>query len=285
VFLNRLVDAARVLVGAATVDSVKPAQDTSGSSEQVGSVHASRYATAIASIREVAKWLIGALAAVATIMLAGTQLSSLGSLPTQPSGRLWVAGIAALVAVMAVVRSIYLLSTVLMVQTSSLTDLRENTRPTATTIQRIIDGDPGFLEGRPSVAKLLDDYAQAQRQAISAADAKALAQQALLDAKPTDEEKAQALVKHAIQAASLADALRERLGERVRSLVELDGYVKVRASFDKARKGVIGWAAVSAIAVIVFAWAANPAKAEDERASITQHPPSKAAAFATSSAL
>jgi hypothetical protein len=280
--MRRLVDAGRVLVGAATVvrtDAVASDEDSedtkqtgdegsgSGSdpsAEPAGSAHASSYASANASIREVAKWLIGALAAVAVVMLAGVQISSLGSIPTDNPWRLATAGLAALVAVVAVVRAIYMLTTVLMVQTSSVTDLREGASPAAVALRRVIDGDPGFLEGRASVKELVDDYTASQRDAIESLDAQADAQRAADEAGANEAAEAKAQLERATKAAARADTRRTLLGDRVRSLVELDGYLKVRASFEKARNGLLWWSVLAAVAIIVFAWAANPPEAKDQ---------------------
>lgn len=215
------------------------------------------YLPATTQLRDVAKWLIAAFAAVATVMLAGTQLSSLGKLSTDHPTRLAVAAVAAAVVVLATARSIYLLSTVLAFDVSGMQGLLESAREQP--MRGIVEADSGMRAGRSSVAHLLDDYRLARSaQRVAMVLRAGLQREEAEHAEPPPELRAR--LDHARRLEKVADAEVQALRGSVQALIQLKGYLRVRARFDDVRGGVMALAVLAAAGIIAFAWAANPAE-------------------------
>lgn len=210
---------------------------------------------ATTQLREVAKWLIGAFAAVAAVMLAGTQLSSLGALSTQDPTRLVVAVAAAVIVVAATTAAIYQLSTVLPLDFSGMHGLVEESREAP--MREVVNADSGYRAGRANVGALLADYEAARDRDRSAGRARAaLALQVAATVEPSAELEAQ--LARATRQEELAEAEVKSLKEHVTALIQMKGYLNVCRRFDAARTAVLWLSAVAAAGIITFAWAANP---------------------------
>lgn len=213
---------------------------------------------ATTQLREVAKWLIGAFAAVATVMLAGTQLSSLGALSTEDPTRLVVAVSAAVVVVAATTGAIYQLSTVLPLDFSGIHGLVEESREQP--MRDVLAADSGYRAGRANVAALLADYEAARLRDRRARHARGALELEVAEA-PEPSEQLEARLARAVKLEELAAAEAKALNANVTALVQMKGYLNVRRRFDSARTAVLWLAALAAAGIITFAWAANPSEA------------------------
>lgn len=228
------------------------------------------YLPATTQLRDVAKWLIAAFAAVATVMLAGTQLSSLGKLSTDHPTRLAVAAVAASVVVLATARSIYLLSTVLPFDVSGMQGLLESAREQP--MRGIVEADSGMRAGRSSVAHLLADYRVARSaQRVAMVLRAGLQREEAEHAEPPPELRAR--LDHARRLEKVADAEVQALRGPVQALIQLKGYLRVRAQFDDVRGGVMALAVLAAAGIIAFAWAANPPEPKASASAVLQPRP------------
>ncbi len=210
---------------------------------------------ATTQLREVAKWLIGAFAAVAAVMLAGTQLSSLGALPTEHPTRLLVAVAAAVVVVGATTGAIYQLSTVLPLDFSGVHGLVRESREVP--MREVLAADSGYRAGRENVQALLVDYETARDEERSAHRRRAALEVEVADAVKPSEELTGRLAR-ATKREELAEAEVQSLKSHVTALIQMKGYLNVRRRFDSARTAVLWLAALAAAGIITFAWAANP---------------------------
>src|SRR3954467_11055970 len=84
----------------------------------------SPFGSAMQGIRDAAKWLIGAAAAVGAILITGKQLSSIGQLPI--GIRLGVAVVGIIVALLAVVAAVWVAVQVLLPVGVTLKELKDH---------------------------------------------------------------------------------------------------------------------------------------------------------------
>lgn len=210
-------------------------------------------------LREVSKWLIGAFAAVGAVMLAGTQLSSIGSLSGEHPGRLVTALAAALVVVLATCRAIYLLTTVLTLKFSGMHGLVAMSREQ--TMGEVLAADTGYLAGRPNVKALFDDYDDAREVERAAHTVRLGLEREAAGHASAPKELADRLAVAKAQE-KLAERETEHLRTFVRMLIQMKGHFDVWSTFRDVRRGVLLMAVLSAVGIIVFAWAANPPKAD-----------------------
>ncbi|GAB2619673.1 hypothetical protein [Pseudactinotalea suaedae] len=189
-------------------------------------------------IRESAKWLTASVGAVAAVLVAGTQLSSIGSLALG-STRFWVVvvgGLLALAGVGAVLWSTIAALTAPAVGLHALT----GAKPPPGVEDAL--ADPYLLAGRADAAALAADY----RDAI-AARAQAFREHY---ADPDD----QALRT----AAQIADADVTHLDGLVGTLLDVTAYQALAQQWRRSRTTLVAGAAVAAIGISMVAWAANP---------------------------
>jgi hypothetical protein len=226
-------------------------------------------------LRDVAKWLIGAFAAVGTVMLAGTQLSSLGALSTERPGRLVTATVAAVVVVLATLRAIFLLTKVLTLQFSGLHDLVRVSRERE--MAEVLRADSGYLAGRANVGQLLHDYEEARNEERRARARRQELEQEAVGHTTVPGDLAARLATAKAQE-ELADRRTTYLQGFVLTLVRMTGYFQVRRTFEDVRRGVLLMAMLSAFGLIAFAWAANPPKedAASEASPVVRPAPAQA---------
>jgi hypothetical protein len=208
-----------------------------------------RYARATESLRAAAKWLLAALAAVGGVLLAGLQLTKLGSFQSADWPRLTVAIAAAVTALAAVGYMIALTSRIFTDEWVTLADLDdeafdrllEDASPSRKTTRRVkllgdlrarIDSDRQGLYAH--LAKSVPDLYRELREANEAARA----------APPED-------LAQAITRVSLIRTV-------VNEVTDCANYHRTRLILRQLRPRLAAASAVTVAAVLVFAYAANP---------------------------
>jgi hypothetical protein len=257
-------DAAKPAVGpgtSPTPPATPPATPTAPAAVAAAASPTNPYQAGNDQIRKTATWLIGALAAVAAILLAGSQVSSIGKLPADGvTGRLTVAGLSAALAIGTVVYSIYRLTLVLAPVTTPLRDLRTEAGKPNSQIVDIATSDTGLTAGYPTIKALLDKYDKEREQRLTIRAEHQKARKVLADAvSETAKEAAKDAVEKVAAAEKQADADVAELRRYVLSLSQFLGYLTVSNRFADERRKVLVAAVVGAAAIIAFAWAANPA--------------------------
>ena len=190
-------------------------------------------------VRETAKWLIVAFAAVGTTLIAGSQLSDLGTLQAGTI-RFWVALAGVMVALGAVVAAIVSVSQVLVGDPVSLGGLSEGAGRLSK-IREQLEADEALVpDGSVSHFRVRYLNARAaQREAYEA-----------YQASPSNDTQT---------TAQLADANARFRTAEAANILEVARFLAVAGAFRRARFWLAGSAAVAAIGVVAFAAAANPA--------------------------
>jgi hypothetical protein len=192
-------------------------------------------------LRETTKWLIAAFAAIGATLVAGSQLSNVGSLIPGHEVRFAIAIVGVLVAFVGVALAIYYALNVAVAGSVSLGELarRNATDP----LKNRIETDPALMAGNPSLATLNSDYVAAMT-ARKQRYAAYLADDTLLDQ------------------AKMADAHARFASDTVQSILEVANFGDVAQAFKTARGPLFLGAVIAALGVVVFAAAANPPKNE-----------------------
>jgi hypothetical protein len=227
----------------------EPAQTSDAASTQ----RANPFQAQADRVRAAAKWMVAAFAAIATTFLAGTQFSSIGSLPVGP--RLIVAIVAAGVIVSALAVMIWLLLDVLLVSQVSIGDLaRLEKEDEQSKLIDYINRNPTWLSGFESVGHLSSAYLEAlrgeQRKWSAYHQARVRgARSATLNAAREDAEAASDWLVF--------------VRKRVSFLVDVMAFQKLRERIAGRRRWALFIGAVIvALCLGIFAWAVNPAKKE-----------------------
>lgn len=203
------------------------------------------YASAVQTMRETAKWLVTALAAVAATLLAGTQLSSLGAFEWQEN-RLLLALASSAVALFAVGRVIWATTRVLTPEWLSIPELVENEAANNNT------DDMKFIKEKPHLLGRYDSVGALQ----SAYEHLISSRNQLIARERWDEARQK-------------DNERKVLG-RVRSnLLFAVRAERIRRQLDRAVKIMFRWGILAAVGIILFVWAANP-PADSEQSQLTE---------------
>jgi hypothetical protein len=254
--MMRLLGLLRVRKPEAPSDTPKPAQAPPSVSSQPDG---GPYAQGIAQLRLTARWMTGALAAVASVMVAGSQLSSIGKLSwNEDGGRLWAAIVAVVVAVLAVVLAIYLLTRAQMPGDSNLQSLAAAAKDPSSKLAKAAQADPSFTRGRKDIDAFLKDLAAARRSFYERKAVLADREEDVLNADAAHLGDAEAARDKAAKYLALAEVRLDDLRKGQRALSELDVYLNIRRKFAVTSPGVLASALVAAGGFIVFAWAANP---------------------------
>ncbi len=213
-------------------------------------------------VRDTAKWLIVSFAAVGGVLVAGSQLSSLGSLRAQDP-RFWVALTGAVVALTGVVVAIAKVIDVLVMDPLSLKTLTLDPRYADT--RRALEKDP-FLVPSGNMEAFLERFLEAQRRQRNASE---LHYEAVR--KYLDHRTAPPLADHA-EFKQLSDKVRlETDNEMIESRVAQDilaiaALLHISQAFDHAKRWIVGATAVAAIGIVAFAAAANPGTTQGPKA-------------------
>jgi hypothetical protein len=187
-------------------------------------------------IRDTAKWLIASAAAVGAALIAGSQLAGIGRLdvgwPTSTAtARLWVATLSALVALAAVVHAITGAVRVLLPVQVLIADLAENwdhPRPDLRSTVDFLRRRPKYLQGKASPMELIE-----VRDELVAGLG-----------KPGADPK-----------------LRERIevmDRRIEAVEDIAGHEALVHAFRTCLRRLTVAAAVAALGIVGYAWAANP---------------------------
>jgi hypothetical protein len=211
---------------------------------------------AVLQIREVAKWLIAAFAAVGVALAAGSQLSEIGSL----SGWRLVAAFAGVILTLAGIAGAILFATrVLTPRQIALNRLvRDECK---SKIGEEVRGDGSLLLGH---GKSLKEFAEKRDQALAAENAAWSAYEA---ADKTEKKGLKPSVEK-------AQADRERIDDTLSWVISYARFLDVSALFRASLIAMFVAAAVSAIGIAGFAWAAHPEDkpAETEVAAVSVAP-------------
>jgi len=194
-------------------------------------------------IRETAKWLIASFAAVGTILVAGTQLSSIGSLNASDA-RFWVALAGVVAALTAVVIAIDKVVDVLVTPPLSMKALAEPGSGDAVTQAvrtKIADDHALVIDG--DLSRLYKDYTLAAKQSRTSYDA--------WRAAPTAAN---------LTAAQLDDGRLTTLDGSVQNVLAVATLLQLSETFRVTKRWIVGATVIAAAGIVVFAAAANPRK-------------------------
>ncbi len=194
--------------------------------------------TAIANLRETAKWIITVLAGVGAVLTAGVQLSNIGRLSlTDP--RLWLAVAAAILTLVLIGLAISRAVGVLTGGHVTLDSLvKDETGPDKGPNQDVVQAkEAGFLPAHynDSVARFRDEYRNAKGE--------------LLKAEAGNNEAQKEKWRREVD--ELGNGVMPQLFAGVR-------YYRVRRRFDEAIRWLLGIGFFAALGIITFAWATNP---------------------------
>ena len=211
-------------------------------------------------IRDAAKWLIAASAAVGAILVAGSQLSSIGRL--QPGPRLWVAIAGAVLALWGVVAAIWTAVRLMLPVQVTLQDVqarwerwRDDARGFRAWRQRVQMPDVAFfkrnrvfLGGVDAPQVLTDAYEDAATAVKAARDAAAAPPQGRgkrrpAAGKPTLEE---------------LELVQRRADANLRIATQYARHHWLAGQFRRVLPRLLLYATMTAVGIGLFAWAANP---------------------------
>lgn len=210
--------------------------DTDPKQGQGGLASITRFTASVDHIRSTAKWTLAAYAAVGAILIAGSQLSSIGKFDLT-EWRLWVAVASIVVAIVAIALAVYFVVSVQTAGEVTLNELaNEEAKCGANAVHPLVARDEALLAGYTNVRHLRDTYY--------------LYVKRLHEASMTDGQE---------ERRAIYDAWVNYLGDVVGQLIAAARYAEVSDQFGKwLTFKMVGPAVLAGLAVGVFAWAANP---------------------------
>jgi hypothetical protein len=200
-------------------------------------------------IRDAAKWLVGSFAAVGAALIAGSQLSSIGKLPAcAPSSvgcaRLWVAVLGAVLALVGVVWAVWIGVGLLAPIRLQVGDLKAQWKPG----QPIYD----YFKQNPSQLQDFGDFEDLERQENAAYARFDELNAQLIEAEGTRREELS-------QDLDDAEVILNDVLARSDDVVTIANHIEYVHTFRKVALGrLIRAAALAAVGIVAFAWAANP---------------------------
>jgi hypothetical protein len=213
-------------------------------------------------IRKTAQWMIGAFAAVGAALIAGTQLSSIGALD---GWRLALAFLAVPLALAGVALAVWAAAAVAQMSRVSLVELAApagaapgkrrwlfpdlRTEPTRR-VRSEVATDATYLAGYRDVTTLKDEYVDAVRRQREAARE--------YYAAPQDANK--------IDALNRVQAEVDSLDVYVQRLLGIASFERLGVGYGLAQRYMLYGAAVAAMGIVLFTYAANPNTDEEEEA-------------------
>jgi len=207
----------------------------------------------INQIREVAKWLIGAFAAVAVVLAAGSQLSEVGDLE---SGRLAGALLSIFAALVGIAIAIYF--TVKVLTPESLTLRRAVVDESkGSEAGKAVAEDPTLLLGHGTSIGEFEERRNAALKAEDDAWAKYEANRESSDLKTK---------------ALRAEATRKRIDEAMTWVITFVRYKEAAYSFKVALRAMFVGAVITAVGITGFAWAAHPEEEKSEEKVVASAP-------------
>ncbi len=207
-------------------------------------------------IRETAKWLITTFAAVAGVLVAGSQLSDIGHLSWW---RFVLALLAVLVGLIGVAYAINEAAKVLTAGRVSLGELADPNNTATAALRTRVNGDPALLGGYANVADLSNEYTAAQLKSKQVYDEYY---------KDVDNEPNR-------KATDVADAQVTRADNAVQRLLSVASFEALSATFNSARRQIFFGALVAAVGIVSFAAAAHPKEKKAEKKAPTVAAPSE----------
>jgi hypothetical protein len=185
-------------------------------------------------IRETAKWIIASFAAIGAALIAGTQLSGIGSIDS--NARLVLAACSAIVALGGVGWAIWEAGKVSTASTVSLGDLAESNQ--LSEVRQTIDKDQALLEGHQGVGSLATSYGSWLRRRTEAYEA--------YFGQPSDETLR--------INAKIADQQVLTLSAIVQSVLLVASYLRLAAAFRSALRRIFLAGIIAALGIGVFVW-------------------------------
>jgi hypothetical protein len=217
-------------------------------------------------------------------MLAGSQLSSIGSISfTHDRWRLIAAVFSSLVVVGAVAYSVNILTKIQMPSEATLGQIRTAAEDPDSNLARLAAQDSGLRGGRETLLELLDEYEKVrgdQRQAERDV------QSAVITVRHAQTKRGREKAESALAAAKLcekdANANVADMRPYVVYLVQYSSYLSLKETFLAARPRILFAALAAAAFLVLFAWAVNPPKPEASAVSAIQQTPSAGRLLLTS---
>jgi hypothetical protein len=206
------------------------------------------------------KWLIGALAAIAAVLVAGTELPNVGLLTwPEDEARMRAAGLSFALVLGCVVIAIGLLAWVQMPgQGTDIERLRkivEVGKPKA--VLQSVECDSSYHRGAGSLASLLESLDSASAEHYEAKHNALVAR--LVQAGDETETLTPPLTpEDAAQRSAVRTAFYANLRHGVRLTSQLDQHLRMRRRAKVVTWIVLALTLLSALSLIVFVWAANP---------------------------
>lgn len=205
------------------------------------------------------KWLIGALGAIAAVLVAGVQISSLGALRwPEDQARLILAAVAFTVVLICVVLALGLLAWVHMPEKGSDLDrLHEIARTRSPSdVLQAVRRDSAYNRGTGGLAELLNSMEKVS-------DSFYEARRALMEARlAASESEASGTGQGRVeQARARVEAWSEsygRLREGARRVSQLDRHLRIARRARGVLTGVLLLTLLSALSLGAFSWAAHP---------------------------
>ena len=200
-------------------------------------------------IRDAAKWLVASFAGVGAALIAGSQLSSIGKLPvcgerSIECARLWVAGAAALASLLGVVWAVWTGVALLAPARLHLSELKRLWRKGGA-VRTFFTENKGYWQGFRS----FDDIEAQERAAERTFDE---LDRQLQEAKESEVDDLQERLEE-------AQARLEAVFARSNLVILMANHVHYTDFFRRrAMRRLFAAAALSALGIAVFAWAANP---------------------------
>ncbi|MBP2351929.1 hypothetical protein JOF29_003012 [Kribbella aluminosa] len=241
-------------VAAETPAPAKPADTTS---VDRGDVHAD----ALNQMRTAVNWLIGALAAVAAAMIAGSQLSSIGKLSwTADHSRLLTALIgvtAAVAAILIAIGLLYYAQAPINTDFSRLTKLAGQTRRWGLNgrLRSQVERDSTLHRGTGSLSALMTAFDAVRVEYHELKDAAYDAEKKIA-AAPDEETRAAAAKLNAVRA--VVDSRLQEYRNALLRVARVDKYLRTRRTYRVTTAMVILLSVAAAFGFVAFAWAANP---------------------------
>jgi hypothetical protein len=207
-------------------------------------------------IRETAKWLITTFAAVAAVLVAGSQLSNIGHLSFW---RFLLALLAVLVGLAGVAWAINEAAKVLTAGRVSLGELADTNNAITADLRTRVNNDPALLGGYSNVSDLKDEYTAAQQKQKQVYD--------VYYQDINDDAKR--------RATDVADAQVQQADNAVQRLLSVTSFESLSSTFDGARKQMFFAALVAAAGIVGFAAAAHPKEKKEAKETPTVAAPSE----------
>ena len=208
-----------------------------------------------ARLRDAAKWLVGAFAAVGAALIAGSQLSNIGRLPacigwSLECTRLPLAIVGAVAGLTSVVWAIWIAVELLTPERIPLSELKKEwDRGEGSAVYRLFHHNRAYLQGFQDLA----DMESQESRAFTRFDELA---------KRFDHASTQELADITGEMEAADSELRDILS-RSEAVVALANEAADFATFrSKVRGGILKAAALAAFGIGLFAWAANPPPVE-----------------------